>query len=261
MGSDPNAKPAPEKPKDGKKVFDVAKPGKTAAGASSRPIIVTNRPVLKDPMVVMEDGSSKPVVGPPDVPVKVRAELKLSPLNKSEATEPNTDEPAPREPKKVEISTPETETELPAKTQEPKTTAPSPESTPTVTEEAGSDEPARKDDQTLEVKAEPSTTTGSPLDIDDTETEDGKDKPGIAEQAKAAEAKKDEEHIAAIEKLVSEQKYYLPINSLEKRRTKRHLIIGILLIILLALAWTDVALDAGLVHIGNLHAITHLFTN
>ena len=33
------------------KVFDITKPGKSAPNASSRPIIVTNRPVLKDPMV------------------------------------------------------------------------------------------------------------------------------------------------------------------------------------------------------------------
>ena len=34
-----------------KKVFDIAKPGKTAASASSRPLIIGHKPMLKDPMV------------------------------------------------------------------------------------------------------------------------------------------------------------------------------------------------------------------
>lgn len=38
-----------------KKLFDVARPGKSFAGSSSRPVIVTNRPVVEDPMMVKHD--------------------------------------------------------------------------------------------------------------------------------------------------------------------------------------------------------------
>ena len=34
-----------------KRFFDVAHPGKTAADASSKPVIVSNRPLLRDPMM------------------------------------------------------------------------------------------------------------------------------------------------------------------------------------------------------------------
>lgn len=44
-----------------KKYFDVAKPGNTAAGSGSRPIIVSNRPILQDPM--MRD-QTKPMIQP-----------------------------------------------------------------------------------------------------------------------------------------------------------------------------------------------------
>ncbi len=44
-----------------KKYFDVAKPGNTAAGSGSRPIIVSNRPILQDPMMRDE---SKPMIQP-----------------------------------------------------------------------------------------------------------------------------------------------------------------------------------------------------
>ncbi|HSX52967.1 MAG TPA: hypothetical protein VLF90_01185 [Patescibacteria group bacterium] len=38
-----------------KRVFDVAKPGKTAANAQSRPVIVGHRTLLQDPMVKSDD--------------------------------------------------------------------------------------------------------------------------------------------------------------------------------------------------------------
>ena len=40
---------------DAKKFHDVMHPGKVAANASSKPVIVSNRPILKDPMV-RDDG-------------------------------------------------------------------------------------------------------------------------------------------------------------------------------------------------------------
>lgn len=52
------------------KIIDVKSPGKVAPETSSRPIVVTNRPVLaSDPMVVAgaSDGRSPDVAGPPVV--------------------------------------------------------------------------------------------------------------------------------------------------------------------------------------------------
>jgi hypothetical protein len=40
-----------DEPKQAKKVFDVMRPGKTAAGATSRPVIVGHKPQVKDPMM------------------------------------------------------------------------------------------------------------------------------------------------------------------------------------------------------------------
>lgn len=42
-----------------KKVFDVMRPGKTAAGATSRPVIVGHKPQIKDPMMSERDNTER----------------------------------------------------------------------------------------------------------------------------------------------------------------------------------------------------------
>lgn len=51
------------------KVFDVAAPGKTAPSSSARPLIVTDRPMIKDPMVSLDE-SSAPAPVAANVPAK-----------------------------------------------------------------------------------------------------------------------------------------------------------------------------------------------
>ncbi|HVX24523.1 MAG TPA: hypothetical protein VG992_04255, partial [Candidatus Saccharimonadales bacterium] len=47
-----------KKPKPaGKKIIDVAHPGTAKPSATAKPIIVTNRPILKDPMMVTTDSA------------------------------------------------------------------------------------------------------------------------------------------------------------------------------------------------------------
>ena len=53
-------------------------------------------------------------------------------------------------------------------------------------------------------------------------------------------------HDAEIDQLVSEEKYFLPLNRVEKRR-QHFVVIGAVIAIILAVAWLDIALDAGLI--------------
>ncbi|HMH30979.1 MAG TPA: hypothetical protein VK534_00700 [Methylomirabilota bacterium] len=83
-------------------------------------------------------------------------------------------------------------------------------------------------------------------------------KPGQKEsEAGAEQAKRDEE----IQKLADSKKYSVPINAVEKRKSKRFVVLGILVCILLGLAWADVALDAALIQIDNVKPVTHFFSN
>jgi len=87
---------AEAKSKTGNQVFDVAKPGQTAAEASAKPIIVTNHPMLKDPMMVEE----KPAENAPDAPkeestpIPSTSKLRIEPLHR-EAEEQDTSADTP----------------------------------------------------------------------------------------------------------------------------------------------------------------------
>jgi hypothetical protein len=66
--------------KSNTKVFDVAKPGKSEPTATSKPVIVTHRPVLQDPMVVnieVKDNEVRPLASPSEV----RRKVQISPLH------------------------------------------------------------------------------------------------------------------------------------------------------------------------------------
>lgn len=72
---------APKKASDAR-VFDVAKPGKSAATATSKPVIVSNRPILQDPMVI-QNASTTPLSDPnpaDNVPAKATRERVITPL-------------------------------------------------------------------------------------------------------------------------------------------------------------------------------------
>lgn len=67
-------------------------------------------------------------------------------------------------------------------------------------------------------------------------------------------------HEAELDELVEAKAYFLPINTATHQRTKRFVIIGVGMSLLLAIIWVDVALDAGLIKIGSLKALTHIFS-
>ncbi|HET7320404.1 MAG TPA: hypothetical protein VFI84_02325, partial [Candidatus Saccharimonadales bacterium] len=120
--------------------------------------------------------------------------------------------------------------------------------------------PTKPEEETEKIDEEPSEEPAEAKDED----KDGED--DVPEQAKSdpdAAAKEAErlaaEHAAAIQKLADGHEYYLPIETTESRKTKHFVILGALLILLLAAAWVDVALDAGLIQFGGLKPVTHFF--
>lgn len=185
-------------------IKDVAAPGESAPGDSAKPIIVTNRPIMKDTMVKGESDDSNNEKGP-TLSRSVK-EAVIQPL--AEAEEPPT-ETADTEPS------------------------------------AGAEPSAEK-----------------PVD-EEQESEPDKKAPTADEVAadEKAEAKKQADHDAAIQKLVDTKKYELPINAVEKRRSKHFAIFGLILSVLLLLAWADIALDAGIVHVSGIKPVTHFFSN
>ena len=153
------------------------------------------------------------------------------------------------------------------------------------------DDDVKPDDKkTIAVLAEEAAVKKESVELDKTEpkpetedeskptdTEDGKPEdqyPGLAPDDKDKKQTKDqsnnqaelelieqEKHDAAIQKLIDSKKYELPINSVEQRRSKRVVVFGVALSLILIVAWADIALDAGLIHISGIKPVTHFFSN
>lgn len=72
--------------------------------------------------------------------------------------------------------------------------------------------------------------------------------------------KKEAERQANLDKIAAAKTYYLPINQVVRRRSKRIAVLGAVLIVVLGLAWLDIALDAQLITIPGVEAPTHFFS-
>lgn len=139
---------------------------------------------------------------------------------------PTDDEPSQSkvaEPEKTEIKEPTT----PTKVAQSDTSKPAAPATPKPINDVQPAQPAKPEITT-------SDSEKAPLNQDD---------PDAAETAAKAQA----EHQVAVQKLVEQQTYFLPINAVEMRRTRRMVVLGLLLIVLLAVAWLDITFDAGLI--------------
>src|SRR4051812_24367713 len=65
---------------------DVKPPGKAAPSATSKPVIITNRPILKDPAIIDEEPVKEPLLSAPVLPIEAFDDKK-----------PATEEPAAKE--------------------------------------------------------------------------------------------------------------------------------------------------------------------
>lgn len=112
-------------------------------------------------------------------------------------------------------------------------------------------------EQPVENKAEPVPDIQSSNINAETTTEVNKT---ITEQ-QVAEADILAKRDAELQALVDSKKYFLPIDAVEQRQTKHFIIIGVVVSLVLVVIWLDLALDAGLIKLGGLKALTHFFTS
>lgn len=257
-----------------KPIVDVAKPGKTAPSGNSKSVIVTNRPILKDPMVVPEDDSVKTdsepkKMGQGSVAAKADVDKTGEELPEGKTIAQLAEEASSRAKAKTEPEPEEAEEKAEVK-DETKTDSKPARATgeKVLTPLQAKEEKEEKADKDLPTDKKPALTadetdkadeTAEPGKAGDTDTDDKPAKKGSkTEEAPDAKTKK---HEAMVQELVENKQYFLPINSVEKRRSKRFVILGILLSVVLALAWVNIALDAGLIEINGLKPVTHFFSS
>ena len=274
----------PAKKGDSKKLADVAKPGTTTPDATARPIIVTNRPILQDPMVVEEASSADDTPATeatPATPSSAKVTIKPISVTDNTASEAPTDEAVKTEDTETE---PEADTSIPVKIDSKTTkkiikpieteplneTSTSPEDTTSADTD---DEAAGITDKSAELpngaeqtdapeeSPEAETLADENEETDEASTDTAKvDTPEAADAAAKKAAEEETKHNEAIEKIAESKQYFLPIKTEEQRKTARFALLGTLLIVVLGLAWLDVALDAGLIQFGSVKPLTHFFS-
>lgn len=214
--------------KENKKVFDVTKPGKSTPSASARPVIIGHKPMIQDPMVAVQ---KDPTPTAPPIPEK---DQELS--EAEDATEPKAKKTTAvviEPPKDLTLENEDTTVEKDE--QEPK-----PVDEPVEQETPAENKPSVED----EPKEEPDEET----------TNDTDEMNGVGAVADQVVKKKEQEELdqaekakqEAVEKLIQEKTYNLPIG--EKRRKRRWTGLIIFLFLLLVLAATAYLLvDAGVI--------------
>jgi hypothetical protein len=237
-----------KKPKKSKKhIADVQEPGTTAPTPTSRPVIVTNRPLLQDPIVVeqADEAVAKPADDQPAAALPSNQKVAIQPL---EAVDAEKQDGAGDE----EPLLPETESV--AEADEAEDIAETPESRPAAPDQSPESAPA-----SLNQADQPALANPTPDDGGEQEP-GGTPKQTLAKQAEA-EAAAQAKHDAEVQEMIDSKRYVLPINAVEKRKSKRFVVLGVLLAVILIIIWLDIALDAGIIKLGGLEPLTHFFSN
>lgn len=233
------------------KAFDVIAPGRAAPSPSARPIIVTNRPMIKDPMA------------PSDASVAKSAEpIKPKPVQAAEASHVG---------KTIAAIGPETTADNAAAAVKGDIGAAAADAPTAGVTQPGADAisadpenttaPAQPAEQTEPENSTPAADSIADNDADKKDSAIDRPQPGdvaAAEKASAAEKAAAAEH-AAQEKIIASRQYYLPIDGSAKHRGLQWPLLVLLLVILLGLAWLDIAMDAGIIHIHGIQPLTHFF--
>lgn len=222
------------------KIDDVKRPGKEVPQPTSRPILVTNRPMIaNDPMMVpaaQEADDAKPVTA------TVRTGKVIKPLDSTLTTSA---------PVSKEHEAPEEE----MKSEAASTTVPGLAVDIDALHQA--DVPQAEPMPSTETKTSEAAETSKPkvaVPASVPEKASGETKPGLvrdpeaelsAEEIAAAEAqtKRDLE----LEQVVASGKYHVPINAVQRRRSRMHVVLLCIVGLLLALLLADVVIDAGFV--------------
>lgn len=219
------AEPKKVSKKTTEKVFDITSPGKTVASANSKPMIVSNRAVVRDPMVTPLSGSENG-----DTSEASKAE----PTAQSEATEAMPISKLRIEPLHTDVKA-EVGTLVGG--------SPKAEDTPIheAVVEAGEKEPDQKDE------ASKSTADSSDDELD----EPGPDSKKAENKAAAAEAAAEQKRRDEAEAAIASKQYFIPINAVKKRRSARLFILVVIIILALAAIFTigpgkDLLADSGL---------------
>jgi anti-sigma28 factor (negative regulator of flagellin synthesis) len=218
------------------KVMDVKSPGSVAPESTTRPLVVTNRPVLaNDPMMVAKtDAGTEPASGPEQV---IHTTKKIQPINAD--VKPEEDEAAPEV---ADKGNPE-DTEQAPESLSDSAQAVAPEPVTNLGPSADTEKPEAAPAEAAQTEAvqntasEADAVTESVTELHDPEAE----KTQAEAAALEAEAKRTEE----LEALIAKGTYAVPIDAQHKKRSRITALVVTAVIVVAALVAVDVLLDMG----------------
>jgi hypothetical protein len=107
-------------------------------------------------------------------------------------------------------------------------------------------------------ETEPSSESTDDKDKSSDESLNVDDAKAAKETAELEAAAKKQEEITT---LTDSKQYFLPINTVERRRSKLVSLLGLVLILALGLMLVDLMLDVGVIKLGRIHSLTHFFSS
>lgn len=127
----------------------------------------------------------------------------------------------------------------------------------TETEESVSPDKTKSEEDDVLDKSLPDKEDKTQADLS-REDPDNSSEDKAAKEKTAAETVA-EQHIREIDQIVESGRYFLPINQLEKRHNRKMVLFGLVICVVLLVAWLDIALDAGIIPDSNNLPHTHFF--
>jgi hypothetical protein len=225
------------------KVMDVAKPGTSAPDATARPVIVGHRAILQDPMVTSTQKDDEPeekIVSKTAPTLKPIDNISTEPKKETKVTV-KTEKADEKEAEKEKDDSTLDEGQAYVIETVKKSKLDVPKEEPDK-KEAPAEAPAKKADE----KPEPAAEEEKP----EAQSDDQAATEAVAEQAAAKKTseKEDKEATArqeAVQKLITEKTYNLPIGEAKRKRNMSLVVLLVLLIVAAALAY--LAVDAGVI--------------
>ncbi len=255
--------------KSTKKVIDVKAPDEVKASASSRPIIVNNRPLAQDPMVASE--ANETASTPPLVAHHERKIMPLSANDKEDSSEADTtaadDKSGPTASElvsKLEARNAKSKTVLGARVSEDKADEKTDEKAEDASQAGDNTDNKKADTSAAETKTESSEEkteddASDSTDSNSDESQSSEQKPAEkkSEADNEAELEAEAKRQAELDELAQSGKYFVPINQVRKRHDRR--LLAVLIIILLAIVAVDLLYDSGVLKSSSFTYHTHFF--
>ena len=227
-------------------------------------VIITNHSILKSPSTAPTlDGNSGDAPAEPVQRLSGTVKKAIKPLDDS-PSEPATIKLAADKPGDTDADESKNAS---GESLEDKSDSAPPADADTSKDEAPKEEAPKSDDKPPESPPESKPESAPAPDDADSDADDDAagdsdaKKTGPSDEELEAEAQAKAKHDEAVQKLIDGKQYFLPINAVEKRRTKNFVLLGLVVSLLLILAWGDIALDAGLITVPGVKPVTHFFSN